>query len=199
MDPTVIASVLQDWGYPALLALLCATGIGSPLPEDLLLLSGGYMISAGVFAWRVTLPLAITGVVASDLMLFGFGRRMRTHSLGGWAGRVLPIARLQRAEPFARAGAASVLIARLVPGTRAIVFISAGLHGVSPVVFLVLDVLGAAIWVPLLLWVGTALGEEIGGLGALLSGISRAAFWVAAAAVLLLIAWRFWRTEESKL
>lgn len=200
VDSSAIASVLQDWGYPAMLALLCATGVGSPIPEDLLLVSGGYLISAGVFSWRVALPLSIVGVVASDLMLYGFGCRMRTHALTGWPARIIPMRRLQRSAPwFARTGAAAVLFARLVPGTRVVVFISAGLHGIRPAVFLAFDVAGALIWVPLLLWVGTALGEEIGGLGALLAGISRAAFWLVVGAILLLVAWRFWKVEESKL
>lgn len=200
MDPNAIASVLQDWGYPAMLALLCATGVGSPIPEDLLLVSGGYLISAGVFTWRVALPLAIFGVVASDFLLYTFGRRMRTHALTGWPARIIPFERLQQSAPwFARAGPAAVLLARLVPGTRVVVFISAGLHGIRPMVFLAFDIVGALIWVPLLLWVGTALGEEIGGLGALLSGISRAAFWIVVGAILMLVAWRFWKVEESKL
>lgn len=200
MDSTTIAGVLRDWGYPAMLALLCATGVGSPIPEDLLLISGGYLISAGVFSWQVTLPLALAGVVISDLMLYGLGRRMRTQTLTGWPARIIPMARLRQSTPwFARAGAAAVLLARLVPGTRAIVFISAGLQGIRPGVFLAFDVAGALIWVPLLLWVGTALGEEIGGLATLIAAISRAAFWIVLGAVLLLIGWRFWRTEESKL
>jgi membrane protein DedA with SNARE-associated domain len=200
LDPAILTELLTDWGYPALLALLCATGIGSPIPEDLLLLAGGYLISAGVFSWRVTLPLAVTGVVASDLILYLLGRRMRTRQLSGWAERIIPMHRLRRSAPwFASAGAAAVLAARLVPGTRAVVFISAGLQGIRPSLFLLFDVIGSLLWVPFLLWVGTQIGEEIGGIGALLAGISRAAFWIALGGVLLLLAWRFWRTEESKL
>jgi membrane protein DedA with SNARE-associated domain len=200
VDPNAIAGVLQDWGYPAMLALLCATGVGSPIPEDLLLVSGGYLISAGVFSWQVALPLSIVGVVASDFLLYTFGRHMRAHSLTGWRARIIPMRRFRSSTPwFARAGPQAVLLARLVPGTRVIVFITAGFQGVRPLVFLAYDVAGALIWVPLLLWFGMVLGEEIGGLGALLSGISRAAFWIILAAVLLLVVWHFWKVEESKL
>jgi membrane protein DedA with SNARE-associated domain len=183
-----------------MLLLLCATGVGSPIPEDLLLITGGYLISAGVFTWRIALPLSIAGVVASDFLLYTFGRRMRTHSLPAWTARILPARRLRGSPPwFARAGAPAVLFARLVPGTRVLVFITAGFQGVRPLVFLAFDIVGALIWVPLLLWIGSVLGEEIGGLGTLLSGISRAAFWLVLGAILLLVAWHFWRVEESKL
>lgn len=200
MDSNAIASVLQDWGYPAMLVLLCATGVGSPIPEDLLLVSGGYLISAGVFSWRAALPLSIVGVVASDFLLYTFGRHMRTHALTGWRARILPVRRMHGAQAWlARRGAPAVLVARLVPGTRVMVFVTAGFQGIRPLTFLAFDVAGALIWVPLLLWVGSALGEEIGGLGALLAGISRAGFWLLLGGILLLVAWHVWRVEESKL
>jgi membrane-associated protein len=200
VDSTTIASLLQDWGYPAMLLLLCATGVGSPIPEDLLLVSSGYLISAGVFSWRVALPLSMIGVVASDFMLYTLGRHLRTHALTGWRARILPVRRLRGAAAWlARRGAPAVLVARLVPGTRVVVFVTAGFQGVRPLAFLAFDIAGALIWVPFLLWVGSVLGEEIGGIGALLAGVSRTAFWLVLGAILLLIAWHFWRVEESKL
>src|SRR5688500_9464711 len=51
MDPHSLLTLLETWGYAALLVLLIATGIGSPIPEDLLLLTAGYLIFAGVFLW----------------------------------------------------------------------------------------------------------------------------------------------------
>ncbi|HVL66987.1 MAG TPA: DedA family protein [Vicinamibacterales bacterium] len=200
MDPSSLASLLHNWGYPALLVLLCATGVGSPIPEDLLLLSGGYLISAGVFSWPVTLPLAVTGVVASDFVLYTFGRRMRRQAGGGRLGRMVPAGRLARFGTwFDSVGTPAVFIARLVPGTRAVVFITAGLRGVRPATFLLYDIAGALVWVPILVWLGTALGEEIGGLTSLMAGATRLFFWILLGVILLLAIWRLWRAEESKL
>lgn len=199
MDPASIAEMLDDWGYPALLVLLFATGIGSPVPEDLLLVSGGYLISADVFSWRVTLPLALTGVVASDVMLYGIGRRLRVHSQKGWVARWVRPERLTRVMPwFTHLGPAAVFVARLVPGTRALVFVSAGLQGIRLGPFVAYDLAGASIWVPLMLKLGSELGDEIGGIQALVAAISRAGFWIVIAALALLIAWRFRRAEQSK-
>lgn len=41
MDPNTVSNLLATWGYPALLLLLILTGVGSPIPEDLLLLTAG--------------------------------------------------------------------------------------------------------------------------------------------------------------
>lgn len=36
--------LLGTWGYPALLLLLILNGVGSPIPEDLLPLTEGYLV-----------------------------------------------------------------------------------------------------------------------------------------------------------
>ena len=200
MNPSTLAVFLQHWGYPAFLLLLFLTSFGFPVPEDLVLLSGGYLISIGVFSWPVSLPIALIGVISSDYVLYTFGRRMATHATGESEGRLVPIHRLQRfAAWFDRVGAAAVLFARLLPGTRAVVFVSAGLRGVSPQAFLAWDTAGALLWTPVMLWIGTELGERIGSLAQLLDGIARFAFWILLLAAALLVLRRYWRREESKL
>ncbi|MDP2055796.1 MAG: hypothetical protein Q8L75_19330, partial [Acidobacteriota bacterium] len=50
-------------------------GVGSPIPEDLLLLTAGYLVFSGVFVWPAALAIGLAGVVISDVMLFSAGRR----------------------------------------------------------------------------------------------------------------------------
>lgn len=90
-------------------------------------------------------------------------------------------------------------MAPLAPGTRAVVFLTSGLHGLSPGQFLKFDVLGALVWVPAVLLAGRAFGTQIGGLGAAIAWLDRSAVWVIAAGVLLLAIWLVWGREESKL
>jgi membrane protein DedA with SNARE-associated domain len=198
VDPQTAIVFLENWGYPALALLLGATGFGSPIPEDLLLVAAGYLISADVFSWRVTLPLAYLGVTGSDCILYWIGTQVRSHSQA-WLKRFVRPSRLALATGWLRHGHVVVFIARLVPGTRAVTFIAAGVHGIPFRRFLLFDAIGAAVWVPLLLFAGAQLGEEIGGIERLFVRVSKALWWLVVAAVLLVIAWRFFRTEESKL
>ncbi len=131
MDPNAVADLLGSWGYPALLALLLLTGVGSPIPEDLLLLSAGYLIFTDVFHWPVALAICAGGVVASDIMLYSAGRHLAWRSTRGPAGRLLSPERLLRGTRwFGRLGHKAILLARLTPGTRAIVFVTAGARAV---------------------------------------------------------------------
>ena len=200
MDPNAVASLLGTWGYPALFLLLILTGIGSPIPEDLLLLTAGYLVYAGVFQWPLALIVGAIGVVVSDLMLYSAGRHLAWHSARWSEGRVLSSERLQRTTRwFARLGDGVIFIARLTPGTRALVFLAAGARAVPVWSFLRYDVLGAALWVPAMLAVGHASGNRIGNLNDAIGWLNRSAVWAVAGAALLLVIWLSWGREESKL
>jgi len=200
MDPRTLAELLGDWGYATMLVLLCATGLGSPVPEDLVLAAAGYLISADVFSWPAALVTGILGVVASDTMLYTWGRRLRAGADSGWLVRIVSPQHLTRVERWlTRFGDGSVLVARLLPGTRAVAFMGAGLRRMPLPRFLVLDLAGALIWVPLILFAASRLGEEIGGLERLLARAGRLGGPLLAAALALGLLWRWWRAEESKL
>jgi membrane protein DedA with SNARE-associated domain len=198
VDPQAAIEFVENWGYPAFAILLGATGFGSPIPEDLLLLTAGYLISADVFTWRVALPLALAGVIGSDCILYWLGSRMRTHSTR-WLRRLVRPGRLRVATKRFRHGHIAVFVARLVPGTRAITFLSAGVQRVPFYRFVIFDALGAAIWVPLILVVGAQVGQEIGGIERLFSRVANFVWVLILLATVLAVAWRFFRTEESKL
>ena len=140
---------LTDWGAPAFLALLLLTACGSPIPEDLLLLVGGYFVSAGIMEWPLILTVSLLGVIGSDTMLDSTGRKLAWRPRTSLEERVLSPARLRRATEWLESfGPVAIFAARLAPGTRAVVFLTAGLRGVPPSRFLTYELLGALIWVP---------------------------------------------------
>jgi membrane protein DedA with SNARE-associated domain len=199
VDPLVLAEFVATWGYLALLALLLLTGLGSPIPEDLLLLVGGYLVFIGALTWPLTLAIGLAGVVGSDLLLYSAGRHLAWRPRRSLEARVLSPVRLRRVTQwFARFGALAVFGARLIPGTRALVFVTAGLQGLPASRFLIYDGLGALIWVPLVLLVGHRLGDRVGDLNALLGWTQDGGVWLALAAILLIV-WLVWGREESKL
>jgi membrane protein DedA with SNARE-associated domain len=200
VDPLVIADFLATWGYLALLALLLLTGIGSPLPEDLLLLIAGYLVYAGTMSWLPALAVAMTGVVGSDMVLYAAGRHLVWRPRASLEGRVLSPGRLRRVTwLFDRIGASAVFVARLIPGTRALVFVTAGVRGLPASRFLAADVLGALLWVPFLLIVGHRFGPHIGSLSEFAAWTERGALWLAGAGLILFTLWLLLGREESKL
>jgi membrane protein DedA with SNARE-associated domain len=200
MDPETVSGFLESWGYAALLVLLILNGVGSPVPEDLVLLTAGYLVYTGVFDWPLALTVSAAGVVVSDLMLYAAGRHLAWYSAGSADDALLSPRRLQRATRwFARLGDGVIFAARLIPGTRAVVFLTAGAQGIPAARFLRYDVPGAVLWVPGMLVLGHACGAAIGDLSEALEWLGRSALWAMAAAGLLLVLRLSWGREASKL
>ena len=200
MSPARLAELLGDWGYATYLLLLIATGIGSPIPEDLLLATAGYLISANAFSWPGALILGIVGVVSSDVLLYTWGRRLHAGMSRGWMSRLVSPHHLAAAEKWlARLGDKAVFFGRLLPGTRTVAFIGAGVRRMPLGRFLLFDVLGALVWVPAVLFAGAQMGEEIGGLDQLLARLARSVVWIVLGLVILLVLWKWRGAEASKL
>lgn len=200
MSPATLAELLEDWGYPTYLLLLVATGLGSPIPEDLILATGGYLISATAFSWPAALTLGVLGVVVSDVLLYAWGRRLRAGVGGGWMGHLVRPHHLVAAERWlVRFGDKGVFFGRLLPGTRTVAFIGAGVRRMPLRRFLLFDVLGALVWVPAVLFAGSQMGEEIGGLNQLLARLTRSVVWVGLALLILVALWKWRGAEASKL
>jgi membrane protein DedA with SNARE-associated domain len=153
--------------------MLC--GLGMPIPEDVALLAGGYMVHRGVTRYPITLAVSLLGVVTGDNSLFFLGRRFGT----GWVryfgigrpGRQVQIERIQ--SFMQRHGHRAIFYARFLAGLRALIYLSAGSFGVRPAVFLVYDLLGAIISVPIVVTLGYLFGKQLEILVKFLGGFER--------------------------
>lgn len=196
MTPEAIAEFLRTWGYPAYFAVFVATAFGAPVTEDVLVLSAGYLIGVGVFSWQAAAPLSIAGVLTTDSIVYLYGRLLRSQVVrrGGWLRRFVRPGQLRLATRwFGRFGDGVVFAARLLPGTRLIVFATAGMRGMPYWRFLVLDGLASLVYVPLFLLLGAKLGEKIGGLDRLITLIGSRVTWLIGAVVLFVLLRHLWR------
>lgn len=194
MTPDQLWPLLEAWGHPAVFLLLLLNGVGSPLPEEAVLLTAGYLATAGVLDWSWVGAAAFCGVVGSDLILFAAGRRLAWHASQRQDAWMPSPARLRQATRwFDRCGNAIILLARLVPGTRAIVYLTAGVRHVDPVTFAAWDIAGALLWVPLMLVLGREAEQHLGDIGVLTGWIG----WLLLAAAVAATAWLALRRPAS--
>ena len=141
---------LSTYGYFAIAGVLLMSGIGIPMPEDLPLITGGWLCGRGDADIYIMLPLCLFCVVGADSLLFMFGQR-----LGHYVPK-LPIlrshlrpSRVKRAEAFMdRYGGWALFFARFLPGLRAPIFFTAGHCKVPYWRFLLFDGSAALISVP---------------------------------------------------
>ncbi len=149
--------------YPLVLGLLLACGLGLPLPEDVALVTGGYLTFAGAANLWVMLAVALVGILGGDLLVYAAGRRYgqrlaHTH----WLHRHLTDAKLRKVEGyFARHGEGIVFAARFLPGIRVVTYFSAGATELRPWKFLLFDAAAACISAPFWLLTGRSFGKHL--------------------------------------
>src|SRR5262245_21100082 len=158
------------WQYAGVFFALVAAAFGAPIPEEIPIATGGVLVGRawvdpntlvpgqpppGGPKWYIMLPLCIFGVVLCDTILYFIGRQW-----GRWLiklkwvqRRVLSPERLQQIEHnFHEYGIRILLIARLLPGIRTPVFLSAGIVRLPFRKFLLADALYAIPGVNLIFW-----------------------------------------------
>jgi membrane protein DedA with SNARE-associated domain len=141
--------------------LLC--GLGLPIPEDISLISGGYMAHLGVVSVHTVFLVCLAAVLGGDCAAFFLGHYFGRRILN-WG----PIKRLFSARKqlrvrayFRKYGSKMIFIGRFLPGLRFSIFLSAGTLHVRPAVFLVYNSLAALLSVPLLVYSAWFFGEHI--------------------------------------
>ncbi len=125
----------------ALLAGAPNLGFPAALPWAALAQSDIYPPGGISVRWWVLLPICILGVVLSDGLLYGLGRIFGTRLLDlPFMARLMPAEKRERIERnFHRYGIKILLFARLLPGIRAPIFITAGIMRLPLSRFLLAD------------------------------------------------------------
>ncbi len=140
--------------------LLQACAVPS-LPEEIVIVTMGMLVAQG----RIDAPLALAAVLAgllpanSAAVFLGSLARRRIGK-AGWLGGLLSSPRVEAASAaLRRHGPLLVVVTRFTPFVRGPVYLAAGLSGMGIGRFFALDAAAACVQVPLLLWVGSRLGD----------------------------------------
>jgi membrane protein DedA with SNARE-associated domain len=144
---------------------------GVPIPAVPLLLAAGALAAAGGMNLALILGSAVTASLVSDVGWYGLGRRRGTGILN-WLCRISfePDSCVRKTEHlFSRRGAASLLVAKFVPGLNTIAAPMAGTIRMPLARFVLFDGLGALLWIGVFVALGDLFAEHLKGLAALLA------------------------------
>src|SRR5262245_10170698 len=139
---------LLTYGYALLFACVLAEQIGLPVPAVPVLLGVGALAGSGRMSVWVALGLALLASLPPDLIWYELGRRRGSWVLGVLCRLSLePDSCVRRTETvFLRYGRRTLLFAKFLPGLSTVAPPLAGIVGIRPGQFLLLDSLGALIW-----------------------------------------------------
>jgi membrane protein DedA with SNARE-associated domain len=157
--------VSEYWLIPTTFCLLVAAGLGFPMPEELPVVGAGIWVGHNPelqpLSW-LAWPVCILGVVISDGLLYGIGRIYGTRLLEyRWVARLMPPEKRTRIEEnFHKYGVKILLFARLLPGIRSPIFITAGIMKLPLKRFLLADGIYAIPGVSLLFFLAYWFGNS---------------------------------------
>ncbi len=149
------------YGLLALLFILC--GLGLPVPEEILLITAGFLCYQGrAEYWAMTLVSA-GGILVGDVLPFLLGRQFGPRLLRlRWLRFVINRQRLAMFDRwFRKRGDLVILIARFIPGLRVVAFFTGGTMRMRWGRFLLLDLCGIALVVPTFVFLGWHFGDKI--------------------------------------
>jgi membrane protein DedA with SNARE-associated domain len=153
---------LPQWQVALAASWILLQGCVLPsIPEEIVIVSMGMLVGQG----RVEAPLALCAVLvgllpANSAAVFFGSLARRQLGRGGTLGRTLSSPRVAAASAaLRRHGPVVVLVTRFTPLVRGPVYLAAGLSGLGVGRFFLLDAAAACVQVPLLLWIGSRLGD----------------------------------------
>ena len=153
----------EHWGYLGILLVLLLCGLGLPLPEDVPLLTGGWLCYEGLANVWMMILVGLVGVLSGDLFLFWlgrrFGHRIVEHRLFR---KLVNPSRLAKAERlFERHGFRIIFFGRFLPGLRPMLWVVCGISRVPAWIFATTNGAAACISVPTLVLLGKWFGHSI--------------------------------------
>lgn len=163
---TLVAGKAGWLAYGTVFAILVACGLGVPLPEDISLILGGYLAHQGSADLAAMMAVGFVGILVGDSLIYLAGRRLGTRvgtgRGGGFFARVVtPDKRAKVEQMFARHGRKVVMIARFMPGVRAVTYFTAGSVRMSYWRFIFWDGLAAILSAPLFVYAGYVFGDKL--------------------------------------
>jgi len=149
-----VADTLQflvEHGYVVLFVSVLAQQLGVPLPSTPFIVAAGALAHSGQLSFAVALLDGCCAAIMADIVWFEIGRLRGARVLQFLCRISLePDYCVRRTEnTFARYGAKTLIVGKLIPGISTIATPMAGVYGLARSRFLIFDGLG------ILLWIGT--------------------------------------------
>jgi len=135
--------------------------LGTLVSEDATCIAAGLLIQRGQIGLTSGILSCLAGIYAGDLGLWALGRAFGSAALRWpWAARRLSHRSVQEARQWLDRHAAGAIVgSRFLPGTRLVLYVTAGVLGLSGAAFALWSLIAAALWTPTLVLFSASLGD----------------------------------------
>lgn len=187
--------------YAGVLGVLLLCGLGLPLPEDVVLITGGYLSHEGHARLGPMLVVGFVGILLGDSIIFFAGRRLGARFAGSrLMRRILSAEKQERVqEYFGRWGNLIVIAARFMPGLRAPTYFTCGGTRMPYWQFLMYDGMAALVSAPLWVILGHIGGDSIHAVIEATRPIHWAILTVVGGGTAVFVGYRWWMARRERM
>lgn len=195
-----VEQIVRNMGYVGLGLLTLLENVFPPLPSEVILPLGGFLVAQGRLTLLGVILAGTLGSVAGAIVLYAVGRYFNQERLERWAenhGGWLLLTRGDVESAFGwfdRHGGKAVFFCRLIPGVRSLISVPAGACRMAMGQFLLYTALGTALWSAALAYGGQLLGQQYQDLGRFLQW----ATYVVVGIIVLSIVWWFIQKRRER-
>lgn len=157
-----LVDLIFDWGYLGIFLLMAVESSFIPFPSEIILIPAGYLASQEKMSIGMIMLSGVGGSMLGAFINYYLALTLGRKLLIKYGKYVfIKETTLDKLDDyFAKHGAISTFIGRLIPGIRQLISVPAGISRMSLVTFSFYTALGASIWAFILVMLGYVLGEN---------------------------------------
>ncbi len=159
---TLLVDAFAQLGYPGIFVLMVMESATLPVPSEVVLPLGGYLVYQGRLEFWSVVAVATLGSLIGTMIDYGIGYYLGRPAVLRY-GRIVRFSheRLETTERwFNRHGTNVVLLARFVPLLRTLIAFPAGIVRMEPKRFLAYSAVGILVWDIALVYIGFLAGQN---------------------------------------
>lgn len=165
-----VYNLATSLGYPGIFLLMVMESATLPVPSEIVLPLGGYLVYTGQLEFWSVVAVATLGSLVGTMIDYGIGYYLGRPAVLRY-GRIVRFSheRLETTEKwFSGHGDRVVLLARFVPLLRTLIAFPAGIVRMEPKRFLAYSAIGIFVWDVALVYLGVVAGQNSKTIGAVL-------------------------------
>ena len=165
-----VYNIAISLGYPGIFLLMVMESATLPVPSEIVLPLGGYLVYTGQLEFWSVVVVATLGSLVGTTIDYGIGYYLGRPAVLRY-GRIVRFSheRLETTEKwFSGHGDRVVLLARFVPLLRTLIAFPAGIVRMEPKRFLAYSAVGIFVWDVALVYLGVVAGQNSRAIGTVL-------------------------------
>jgi membrane protein DedA with SNARE-associated domain/rhodanese-related sulfurtransferase len=192
-----LIDLVQYYGLAFVFVNVLALQSGLPLPAYPTLIVTGALAARGGYSLSALLATAVAASLIADIAWYSAGRR-----LGGPVLRTLcrislsPDSCVRQTETiFSRWGAASLMVAKFIPGFASVATAMAGVVRIAPWRFVLADAVGAALWSGVAIMLGYVFRDAIDEVLSVLEAMGKIGLGLLLVAFVVYVLRKWWQRK----